>query len=434
MTTTEYKSYAFPIPSGGYYDDPLGEEDVAILRSMARRVREISEDPVQEERRIVWKKLNGLEKCRIPVLIRILDLYWPEIFPWKSTLKTKNPWARLYEDYLFKRIWHWENLNDDYITEPVIAYDTAGKFGSYLTPKKYVIPEYNSGEGAYRVEPVLDPSMPPESVVTDTELAVDWEETNKRQQWLEEVFDGILAPRRRNPRIQMAFFDWFCEVRGMENALTDLVVRPAWVHDIFQYLLEWQIKRLHYFEKSGALVLNNREECYNGGHSHTDELPRPGFDGRHVRSEDIWGLSAAQAAVSVSPDMHSEFVTRYEAQYLKEFGLNTIACCETVDNKMHLHRQIPNLRRVSVSTFNNFEKAAKEIGTDYVYSFKPRADYIARDEWNPDLDGKYLDEVLNMARGCRIEIVNQEMITCRGEKHRLIEWCDMARKAADRYS
>ncbi len=36
--------------------------------------------------------------------------------------------------------------------------------------------------------------------------------------------------------------------------------------------------------------------------------------------------------------------------------------------------------------------------------------------------------------GCRIEIVNQEMITCRGEARRIIDWCNLAREAADKYS
>jgi hypothetical protein len=434
MSVIQYKTYALPVPNHGYYDEPIGREDIAILRSMAQRVKEIAEHPVQVERTILWKKLNNLQPCRIPVFFRILDLYWPEIFPWDTTLKTKNGWARYYEDYLFKLIWHWENLDDDFITEPVVPYATAGTYGRMLVAKKYVIPGYNSGAGAYKVDPVLTPSMSPESVLLDTEVAVDWEETENRCRWLEEVFDGILTPQRRTPRPTAGFFDWFCEVRGMENAMTDLVVRPEWVHSIFQHIVDFQLEKIKALEDQNAFALNNREECYNGGHSHTDELPGPGFDGEHVRARDLWGLGVAQAAVSISPDMHGEFVTQYEAQYLKETGLNTIACCETVDRKMHLYRQIPNLRRISISTFNDFERAATEIGTDYIYSFKPRADNIALDEWNPELDRRYLDEVLTMAKGCRIEIVNQEMITCRGEARRIIDWCNLAREAADKHS
>ena len=433
MSANKPKLKRYPLPNHGYYDEPISDEDITVLRAMARQVKEISEHPVQEERKSIWKSLNELKPTKIPVFFRILDLYWPEIFPRETTLKTKNRWARVYEDYLFKRIWHWENLKDDYITEPVVTFATAGKFGQMLEPKKDV-PEYTSGRGAYRIDPVLESSMPPESVLVDTEVAIDWEETENRRKWLEEVFDGILIPRRKTPRPIDVFFDWFCEVRGMDNALTDLVVRPEWVHEIFQHITDFQLEKIKILEAENGFALNNREECYNGGHSHTDELPAPGFDGEHVRAKDLWGFSTAQAAVSISPDMHEEFVTRYEKQYLQGTGLNTIGCCETVGRKRHLHRQIPNLRRISISTFNDFEKAAEELGTDYIYSFKPRADNIVLDEWNPEFDRAYLNEVLIMARGCHIEIVNQEMITCRAESHRIVEWCDVAREAADKHS
>ena len=102
----KHKTYACPVPNYGYYDDPVSDEDITILKSMARRVKDIAEHPVQEERRTLWKKLNSLEPCRIPVFFRILDLCWPEIFPWETTLKTKKGWTRNYEDYLFKLIWH----------------------------------------------------------------------------------------------------------------------------------------------------------------------------------------------------------------------------------------------------------------------------------------------------------------------------------------
>ena len=434
MAVTEYKTYMLEVPEHGYRAEPIRRSDIQVLRSLARRVREISEHPVQAERKALWKQLNGLQACRIPVFFRILDLYWPEIFPWDTTLKTENGWARYYEDYLFKLIWHWENLDDDFITEPVVPYATAGKFGQLLSPKKYVIPGYNSGVGAYKVDPVLDPSMDPSTAFADTEVSVDWEESNHRREWLEEVFDGILMPVRRTPRPTMSFFDWFCEARGMNNALTDLVTRPTWVHEIFQCVSDFQVAKRKALEAENAYSLNNQEECYNGGHSHTDELPAADYDGKHVRCKDLWGFSAAQAAVSISPDMHEEFVTRYELQNLKDTGLNALACCETVDRKMDLHRQLPNLRRISISTFNDFERAANELGSDYIYSFKPRADHIAMDTWNPDLDRAYIDEVLTMANGCRIEIVNQEMITCRGEAQRIVDWCNVASEVARKHS
>ena len=110
--------------------------------------------------------------------------------------------------------------------------------------------------------------------------------------------------------------------------MTDLVVRPEWVHALFQHIVNFQLDKIKMLEDQNAFALNNREECYNGGHGHTDELPGPRFDGEHVRARDLWGFSTAQATVSISPDMHGEFITYYEPQYLKQMGLNALAAAK----------------------------------------------------------------------------------------------------------
>jgi len=275
--------------------------------------------------------------------------------------------------------------------------------------------------------------MKPKDILYDTEVSVDWEETKKREQWLLEVFDGILVPVRNPPDVAASFFDYYCETRGMANAMMDFVERPDFVHELFQYIIDFKVNKIKKLEEMGALALNNDSRaCYNGGLSFTDELPAADFTGR-VRPKDMWGFGIAQAAVSISPDMHQEFVTNYEKQVMELFGLNAIACCETVDRKMHLHRQIPNLRRISVSAFNNFEVVASKMGSDFIFSFKPRTNNVAGDHFNREDDYKYLTEVLKITRDCRVEIIQQEIITCRNEPMRLIEWSKIASKVSHEF-
>ena len=64
-------------------------------------------------------------------------------------------------------------MNDDFITESVVPYATAGKFGRMLMSKKYFIPGYNSGVEACKVDAVLTRPMSPETLLIDTEVAVD---------------------------------------------------------------------------------------------------------------------------------------------------------------------------------------------------------------------------------------------------------------------
>ena len=425
----DYKSYKFPYPKGNYYDQIISKEDINTLRSIARRVRDISQHDIQLERIELWKNINGLKKCRPPVFLRLLDLYWPEFYSWNN-LKTSHPWARYYEDYLIKQIWHWDNLKDDYVTEAKVYYDTAGKFGSFISANKTSVVGFRGGSGAFIVEPTFTDDMKPEDFIADPEISVDWDETNKRKQWLLEVFDGILEPVRNAPIGNCGYFDIFCLTRGMDNAMMDFVVRPNYVHELFEYISDFIINKLKKLEKLGVPALNNDGRiCYNGGFSFTDELPSADYNGV-ARLKDMWGLGVAQSAASISPKMHEEFITRYERKALKLFGLNTIACCEPVDRKMDLYKTIPNLRRISVSAFNDFEMVAKEMGTNYIFSFKPITNNVAADVFDEDFDYKYLTKVLEIAKDCRVEIIQQEIITCRNEPMRLIKWAKIASKVS----
>ena len=57
------------------------KQDRRILRELAKQVRDIAARPVQEERKQLWMKVNRLERCRIPVLLRMNNLYWHEVVP-----------------------------------------------------------------------------------------------------------------------------------------------------------------------------------------------------------------------------------------------------------------------------------------------------------------------------------------------------------------
>ena len=162
-----YKSYEFPYPNEKekFYDSKISQEDIDHLRSLARRVRDISQHGIQKERKELWKSINGLKKYRPPVFLRLLDLYWPEFYSWDN-LKTKHPWARLYEDYLIKIIWQWDNIEDDFVTEAKVYYDTPGKFGKFIQPIRHSVEGHMGGSGAYEVDTVITDDMKPEEILT----------------------------------------------------------------------------------------------------------------------------------------------------------------------------------------------------------------------------------------------------------------------------
>ena len=117
-------------------------------------------------------------------------------------------------------------------------------------------------------------------------------------------------------------------------------------------------------------------------------------------------------------------------RWLERWGLAYYGCCEPLDIKMGILRRIPNLRKVSMSPWTDPEKAAAEVGTDYVYSHKPSPAVLATDQWNPDQARRNLRDVLDRTRGCVVEIIMKDISTVRYEPQRLWEWAAIAAEEA----
>ncbi|HEB29795.1 MAG TPA: hypothetical protein ENI15_02830, partial [Spirochaetes bacterium] len=62
--------------------DPVSKK---TLRGLAKKVDEISQHPINNENKKLWRSLNSLKKTRPLVLCSIPSETWPEIIP-ESTL------------------------------------------------------------------------------------------------------------------------------------------------------------------------------------------------------------------------------------------------------------------------------------------------------------------------------------------------------------
>ena len=76
----------------------------------------------------------------------------------------------------------------------------------------------------------------------------------------------------------------------------------------------------------------------------------------------MWGFGESQETVGVSPEMFAEFVLPYQLPILERFGLNCYGCCEPLDKRWEYVKQIPRLRRVSVSPWSNRAFMAERLG------------------------------------------------------------------------
>jgi hypothetical protein len=142
----------------------------------------------------------------------------------------------------------------------------------------------------------------------------------------------------------------------------------------------------------------------------------------------MWGGATAQIFSSVSPEMHAEFALQHEIKWLERFGLAAYGCCEPLDRKIGILRQVKNLRKISMSSWIKPELAAAEIGRDFVFSYKPKPTFLALDDFNLEPTLQEMKAVLRhtQAHDCPLEFILRTIISFRQDPRRITEWVNMA--------
>jgi hypothetical protein len=148
----------------------------------------------------------------------------------------------------------------------------------------------------------------------------------------------------------------------------------------------------------------------------------------------MWGCSNAQIFSEISPEMHWEFALHHDLRLLAQWGMTYYGCCEPLDRKVSLLKQIPNLRKVSVSPWNDMARMANELVSTYVFSFKPNPAVFVDERWNPKRAREELVCVLDKTRGiCQAEVIMKDVSTVRYHPERLWEWARIAAETVRAY-
>ncbi len=418
---------------GHMYALDVPEADRAVLRRLAGRIAEIAELPVQRERVELWRRVNDLDPVRPVVWIN--EIPWHEMdVDGELRPETSHPWARELEVQLRRTIYQWEHMPGDMVVErklyaPLVIHESG--FGIQEESDRI----YADAEGvaSRRFHPQIRDEGDLEKIQAPV-VTHDAEASQRRYQAMVDIFDGILEVEKRGvPGMWFAPWDQLVTWWGVHEALMDLVERPDLVHAAMDRLVSAHLERLEQLERQGLLSLNNTNvRVGSGGYGYTAELPQADFDPGHVRAADLWGCATAQIFVGVSPEMHEEFALRYERRWLERFGLAYYGCCEPLHHKIHILRSIPNLRKISISPWADVETAVREIGRDYVLSYKPNPAVLASDVWDPDLARRELRQALEKMRGCAVEVIMKDISTVRYEPQRLWEWARIAAEEVER--
>jgi hypothetical protein len=400
-------------------------KDVKILRELAAKTAEIAALPVQEEKRRLWRSLNGLEPERPMVMID--QVCWNEMDREELSLTCTDPESRAYEESLRKQLYQWDHFPVDMVVESFIRVPTAitnTGFGIHVTENTAVTDPANSVKGHLYLnqfetqEDIEKIQMP--------RVRHDEAETGRRIGVAEEIFDGILAVRPWGVDPYLSLWDPISTWMGVEGALYALADRPEYVHRLVGRVTDGYLVMLDQLEALG--LLSGPQSLIHCTGAYTDELPAPGYDPSKPRTKDMWMFGLAQMFSTVSPAMFKEFEVDYATKICERFGLVYYGCCDPLDRKMDEVRQIPNVRKVSMSPWVDEELGASEIGGDFVYSRKPNPAFVAMDSFDEDLVRRDLEKTRDLCRGngCPVEFILKDISTVRYEPERLTRWADIA--------
>lgn len=410
--------------------------DKLILRELAERKAEIAALPVQQKRRELWEKLNKL--ASVKPMVWLFEAPWHEMDV-DDELKPvcSSRFCRNIELDLRKEIYYWEHMQGDMVVEPVICVPPCIRdTGFGLTEKSDIA---RTGSVNSVVSRHFHAQIRDESDIEKIkmpEVTLDREAWDRDCSLLSDIFDGVIPVRKCGIKgTSIAPWDFLVCVTGVEEVLTDMCTRPDYVHKLIDRLTRAYTHRLDRYEELNILSLNNDSSFLGGGYQHTDELPQPDYDPDRIRPCDMWGRTMSQIFSAVSPAMHEEFALQYECRYLNRFGLTYYGCCEPLDKKMGiLRKNVPNLRKVSMSPWIDLDEAIENVGTDFVFSLKPNPAVFAEDDWNPRFVRQELETTLERLKGLHVEIIMKDISTVRYEPQRLWEWARIACEVSEQYT
>ncbi len=406
--------------------DMASTQDLTLIFELAAQVAEIAAMPVQEEKRALWRRLNGLQPERPMVMAD--QVCWNEMnVDDELTLRCTDPECRGYEDELRRILYQWRHFPVDMVVEPFVRVPKAVHntgFGITIQETQAVTDPTNAVVG-HKYENQFSCADDLEKIRTPR-VSHDAAETERRLAVAHELFDGLLEVRSEGVDPYLSLWDPIATWMGVENALYTLVDQPELMHGVVGRITAGYLAMLDQLEERGLLC--GPQSLIHCTGAYTDELPAAGYDPAKPRTRDLWTFGLAQMFSTVSPAMFKEFEVDYASRICARFGLVYYGCCDPLDGKMDEVRLIPGVRKVSMSPWTDQKRGAAEIGGDYVFSRKPSPAFLAEDRF----DAVRVRQDLEISRdvcaryGCPLELILKDISTVRYEPQRLWEWARIA--------
>lgn len=417
---------------GGNVNDH--SRDIDILRDLAHRYADIAAQPVQEERRQLWRRHFSLEKTRTPILVTygIWNVWCQEVYA-DAAMRCEDPFYRQHERWLRMQIFH-DSIGDDFICEPWIpltaTYRTPGGIYGEAWGARILRTQGDGQGSSWKATPPLV-SWDDVRTLTPPGHAIDEEATRRDACRLRDALGDILeVDVQRGPILSSFAGDISTTVaglRGLEQFMLDMYEAPEALRSLLAFLRDGTLANQEQAEAAGDLSLTCQQ---NQAMPYAEELEPPKPNSGPRRRGQLWGFFAAQEYTLVSPDFHDAFLLRYQMPIMEKYALIHYGCCENLTRKIDLLRRIPNLRSIAVTPTADVARCADQIGADYVISWRPNPADMAC-AWDEDRIARQMRDGLKACRSGICHVHLKDVETVQGNPDRLRQWTRIARRMAE---
>lgn len=402
------------------------KKEKETMRALANAYMEVASLPVQQKKIELWKSLNAGEMKR--PMLAIDQLPWHELNTnGELDLHTEDPVLREIECYMRRTLYAWKYFPADMVVEPYIpipmAYD--GLCYGISIQEELAITDTHNDVMSHSYVNQLDTDEDLDKITT-MQLTHDVAETKRRMDIASDLFKGIAKIRPKGHTFHLGLWDFISQVMGISEIYYSLADRPEYLHAIMRRLTDSTARGI---KQANALGLHDSQcNICHCSYIYTHELlPAPG-EGMAPVSQNAWAYGLAQPFTSVSPEVTREFELPYISELASYFGGIYYGCCDRLDDRMDIVKQIPNLRKLSCSPWSKLEMFAEQVGPSITMSVKPNPAALASVSVDYDAIEKDLRNTVDVARhnNVNLEIILKDVSTVGYKPERLRKWSEIA--------
>ncbi len=408
--------------------DIISASDREILRNRAKIHLEFASDEKNAKILKMWENLQN-KKRDTPTVRLLFSNFVDEVITPRLTCEGEK--ARQIEAQMLSTLVGRELFDDD--TPLSKTFDIA--FCGHVSPfgaNAQITRATGKHEKGFHIDPLFETLEEGMHLLEGGDFSFDEAYLNKKKEVLEDVFGDILPCRFVTPSLGGSITNPLVHLMGMENYYIAMLDEPDELHHVMDMATSVYERYYDYLEEKGLLCpTHDVSPIGQESFAFNNDLPKD----KAVKTTDCWGFLESQETTAVSRDTFGEFVFPYQDRLVKRFGLLSYGCCETVEHSFEYFDKWKNLRKLSVSPFNNERNVGEKLrGTDIIYYSKPRAEFVTN---RGPIDEDALEENFKMvcesASGCLFEVAQREVGTIFSDIERGKQYVNLLRKYIQKY-